>query len=405
MRPLRPLFWASAFALAYTYLLFPLLLLARAALRPRSFVAADITPSVTIVVAAHNEARGIGAKLENLLSLDYARDCLEVVVASDGSDDGTNEILRRYADGGVRPLLLPRRGKSEALNAAVAIAGGEIIVFTDANSIFESGALRALVAPFADPTVGGVAGNQVYLEGGERDGSAIGERRYWNVDRMLKEAQSRAGSVTGATGAIYAIRRELFRPVPPGLNDDFITSLRVIEQGRRLVFARDAVAYEAVSKSREVEFERKVRVMTRGLHCTLAIPALLDPRRHGFYSIQLVSHKLLMRSMAAPLAVAAVSAPLLWRRGSIYRVATVLQGLFYSLAAVGLAFSRTGLGRQRLVALPAYFCFMMAASVRAWWNVVRGRRVDRWEPQRDGAPDVAAAGGQLHDVPRTVASR
>ena len=251
--------------LAYTYLLFPALVVLRALLRPRPHASADIAPPVSIVIAAYNEAATIGAKLENLLSLDYPRDRLEVVIASDGSEDGTDEIVRAHANGTVRLLSLPRRGKAEALNAAVAAASGEILVFSDANSIYAPDAVRALVRPFADPTVGGVAGDQRYLVAGGSDGVAAGEQSYWDFDRLLKLTESRAGNVISATGAIYAVRRSLFRPVPVGVTDDFATSTSVIAQGYRLVFAPDAVAYEPVAPAVELEFGRKVRVITRGL--------------------------------------------------------------------------------------------------------------------------------------------
>ncbi|MBA3777962.1 MAG: glycosyltransferase family 2 protein [Chloroflexi bacterium] len=378
------MFWGSTATIVYTYVLFPVLVLLRSVLRPRPISTGAITPSVSVIIAAYNEAAGIAQKLDNLLALDYPTDRLQIVVASDGSSDATNSILGSYVGRGVTPLFLPRSGKSRALNAAAAAAGGDVLVFSDANSIFAHGALRALVRPFADPNVGGVAGNQVYWAGTEGDATTVGERRYWNFDRLLKAAQSRAGSVTGATGAIYAVRRELFREIPPGVNDDFITSLRVVEQGYRLVFARDAIAYEPVGASRDVEFERKVRIMTRGLHCTVAIPKLLDPRRYGFFSLQLISHKLLMRAMAPFLVLAAVSAVGLSRRHWVYLAAGATQLAFYTCALIGLLFARRDLGRRKPFALPAYFCFVTAASVRAWWNVLRAQRVDLWATQRGG---------------------
>jgi glycosyltransferase involved in cell wall biosynthesis len=378
----RLLFWSAAGLLAYTYLLFPLLVLIRAALRPRPYDSGEITPSVTLVISAHNEAASIGAKLENLLSLDYPADRLEVVIASDGSEDGTDELVRGYAERGVRLVPLPRVGKAAALNAAVAEAGGEVLVFSDANSIYAPDALRALVRPFADPSVGGVAGDQRYLSHDGADAIASGEQRYWDFDRVLKEAESHAGSTISATGAIYAVRRSLFRSVPPGVTDDFFTSTGAIAQGHRLVFAADAVAYEPVAKTSEVEWARKVRVMTRGLRGVLMRRELLDPRRHGFYAVQLLTHKLLRRTMVVPLALAAGTSPLLWRCGRIYRAATLAQAAVYGLGAGGMLLRGRPLGRRKVFMLPAFFCFVNAASLRAVWNVVSGRRIDRWEPQR-----------------------
>jgi cellulose synthase/poly-beta-1,6-N-acetylglucosamine synthase-like glycosyltransferase len=381
----RILFWASVLTVLGTYLLFPLLVLVRALIRPRPHASADIRPSVSMVIAAHNEAASIGAKLENILSLDYPGDRLEVVIASDGSDDGTDEIVRSYAERGVRLLPLPRRGKAPALNAAVAAAQAEILVFSDANSLYAPDALGALVRPFADPLVGGVAGDQRYVADGAEDAIAAGEQRYWNLDRMLKTAESRAGNVISATGAIYAVRRSLFRPVPDGVTDDFFTSTGVVTQGYRLVFAPDAVAFEPVARTADLEFGRKVRVITRGLSGVLLRRELLYPRSHGFYAVQLLGHKVLRRLMVFPLAVAATTSPLLWRRGRIYRVATVLQAAVYGLGSVGILLARTPVGRRKAFVLPAFFCFVNAAALKATWNVVRGRRIDRWEPQRQDA--------------------
>jgi cellulose synthase/poly-beta-1,6-N-acetylglucosamine synthase-like glycosyltransferase len=396
----RILFWASVLTVLCTYLLFPLIVLVRALIRPRPHASADIRPSVSIVIAAHNEAAGIGAKLENVLSLDYPPDQLEVVIASDGSTDGTDEIIQRYVKRGVRLLSLPRQGKAPALNAAVAATRGEILVFSDANSLYAEDAIVALMRPFADPLVGGVAGDQRYVADGAGDAIAAGEQRYWNVDRMLKTAESRAGNVISATGAIYAVRRSLFRPVPDGVTDDFFTSTGVIAQGYRLVFAPGAVAFEPVARSAELEFGRKVRVITRGLRGVLLRRELLYPRSHGFYVVQLLGHKVLRRLMVFPLTIAAATSPLLWRRGRIYRLATVLQAAVYGLGSVGILLARTPVGRRKVFVLPAFFCFVNAAALKATWNVVRGRRIDLWEPQRQ----EAGRPGQAADPPRATAS-
>lgn len=380
----KGLFWGATGTVVYTYVLFPVLLFARAWLRPRPHAHGDGTPSVSIVIAARNEASTIGAKLENLLALDYPRERLEIVIASDGSTDGTEEIVRSYEEAGIRLLALPANGKAAALNAAVGASTGEILVFSDANSMYERDAVRMLVRPFADPSVGGVAGNQRYSAGDGADGTVVGERNYWSYDRALKMAESRAGNVVSATGAIYAVRRSLFREVPPGVTDDFVTSTAVIDQGYRLVFEPDAVAVEPPGASSDAEFKRKVRVMTRGLRGVWMTRSLLDPRRHGFYALQLASHKVLRRLMAAPLAVIAVTAALLTRRGRFYLAAALAQAVLYGFAAVGLVFGRTTLGRKKVFALPAFFVLVNAASLHALSNLLRRRTIDRWEPTREG---------------------
>jgi cellulose synthase/poly-beta-1,6-N-acetylglucosamine synthase-like glycosyltransferase len=335
------------------------------------------------VIAARNEAGVIAQKLDNILGLDYPSERLQVVVASDGSDDATDEIVQRYEEHGVTLVSLPRVGKAAALNAALAAATGDIVVFSDANSIYAPDALRALVRPLADPEVGGAAGDQRYVAAVSADAAAAGELRYWSFDRMLKEAESRAGNVVSATGAIYAVRRSLLGEVPDGVTDDFTTSTGVIARGRRLVFAHDAVAFEPVAARAGLEFDRKVRIITRGLRGVLLRRELLDPRRHGFYALQLFSHKVLRRLMVIPLLLLAVSSPLLWRRSRLYRLATAGQALLYGAGATGLLVSGRPFAGRRPFGLAAFFVFVNAASLRAIWNVARGRRIDRWEPARD----------------------
>ncbi len=379
---IKALFWSAVVTIAYTYVGYPILVLARATIRPRPPRSAPIEPSVSVVLAARNEAAAIGARLDNLLALDYPAQRLQIVVASDGSDDETVAIGGRYADRGVRMLALDRVGKADALNAAVAAATGDILVFTDANTMFEASALRALVAPFADPEVGGVAGDQRYLPLGGDTTEAAGERSYWDFDRRLKLAESAAGSTVAATGAIYAIRPELFQPVISGVTDDFITSTAVIDQDRRLVYVADAVAWEPVAPSNRLEYRRKVRIMTRGLRGVAARRALLDPRRSGFYAIQLVSHKILRRLMAVPLLIVALGAPLLWGQGPIYQLTTLGAAAVAGLGTVGLAAPGSRVGRHRIAGLASFFLLVNVASLEAAWNLLSGRRIDRWEPRR-----------------------
>jgi cellulose synthase/poly-beta-1,6-N-acetylglucosamine synthase-like glycosyltransferase len=385
------LFWLATAVVVYTYAGFPLLALLRARLRPRPHARADVTPSVSVVIAAHDEEASIGPRVDNLLGLDYPRDRIEFVIASDGSTDRTVAEARRRDDPRVRVLDLPRTGKATALNAAVAASRGEILVFSDANTAYAPDAIRILVRSFADPAVGGVAGNQVYLPASTSvrpgdDGAAtavgVGERSYWDFDRLVKDAESLGGSVISATGAMYAIRRELFREVPDGVTDDFVTSTRVIAAGRRLVFEPAAIAYEPVAGSSAREYRRKVRIMTRGLRGVAVARDLLDPARHGFYALQLLTHKVLRRLMAIPLIVIFVTSLFLWDDGPIYRVAVVGQLLVYGLGVIGLLLRDRPAGRRPWFAIPSFFLLVNIASLHALWNLLSGRRIDRWQPVR-----------------------
>jgi cellulose synthase/poly-beta-1,6-N-acetylglucosamine synthase-like glycosyltransferase len=392
----RTLFWLAGFLVAWAYALFPTLVVLRGRLLARPHRRRPVEPSVSIIAAARNEADAIAAKAHGLLGLEYPADRLSICIASDGSTDATVAIAREAGRGIVRVLDLPGNGKAAALDAAVRATESEILVFTDANSRFRPDAIRALVRHFADPEVGGVAGNQVYTSADVDVATEGGERTYWSFDRLLKESESRAGNTISATGAIYAIRRDLYRPVPAGVNDDFYLSLGVIAQGQRLVFDAEAIAEEPVAASVEAEYARKVRVITRAMRCVVEQRVLLDPRRHGFYSLQLLSHKILRWAMPIPLAVLAVTSLRLAGRGPLYALAAVGQLVAYGLAGVGLVARDTGLGRKAPVAIPAYYCLVNAAAAHAAWNLLRGRRIDRWSPGRErGADQVVTGNGHV----------
>jgi cellulose synthase/poly-beta-1,6-N-acetylglucosamine synthase-like glycosyltransferase len=387
MSPLEMVFCGLLATIAYTYFCFPLLIALRSKLFPNPVRTGDVRsgqmmPSVSLILVAHNEEDSIGSKIENILALDYPANKLQVIVVSDGSTDRTDEIVRGYLDRRIEFLAIPRLGKAHGLNTAVERADGEILVFSDANSIYAPDAIRQLVAPFADDAVGGVAGDQRYrpaAAGGESDG---GERAYWNFDRLLKRWESQAGHVISATGAIYAIRRQLFQPVPDGVTDDFVTSTRVILQGQRLVFAERAVAYEPTASSSGIEFGRKVRVMTRGLRGVLTVRRLLNPFQFGFYSIQLFTHKVLRRLMVVPLIMLLVCNGLLITHAVGYLVLFGFQCAFYLAAVCGIVARSREIGRWKVLKLPAYFCMVNAAAMVALANTLRGHRIDRWKPQR-----------------------
>ena len=380
------IFWLATAILGITYAGMPVLTVLRARLRPRPFARADITPSVSVIIAAYNEADVIGDRIENLLALDYPADRREFVIVSDGSTDGTDEIVAAYRSQDVRLVAPGRVGKGAALEAAVQAANGEILVFSDANSRYAPDAIRALVRPFADSTVGGVAGNQVYLPEGEADATAVGERGYWDFDRLLKRSQSAAGNVTSATGAIYAIRRHHFDTIPDGVSDDMLNTMRVIGGDQRLVFAEDALAFEPVAPSGALEFRRKVRIMTRSFRCLILMRRLFDPRSTGWYAVQLLWHKVMLRTAVVPMAALAVVSPLAWRLGRIYRIATVGQAICYGLAGAGILLAGHPVGRKAPLAIPAYFVMVNVAAVRAMVNLARGERIDRWEPRRTLEP-------------------
>lgn len=395
----QTLLWIAIGLIVYTYAGFPLLLLVRGLVSRRPVARGEVTPRVSMVIVAHDEAEVIEAKLENVYALEYPRDLLEVIVASDGSGDGTNEIVKRFADRGVRLLELPRKGKIPALNAAAERATGEVLVFSDANSMYAPDALRKLVAPFADPQVGAVGGNQCYVPAEDGHTAGVGERLYWRFDRLLKTLQSRAGSMTSATGAMHAIYWSLFRPVPSGVNDDLFTSTRAVARGYRLVFARDAIAFESVAGSNRAEFDRKQRIMARALRSLWTVRGLFNPLRYGFYSLQLFSHKFLRFSVGWLLLVVLGTSLLTYPLGGIYPWLVYAQLVFYLTALAAHLLGGTRAARSpyfKLLAIPFYVCLSYYAALRAWVQVFSGKRVDIWDSRPQAHENsLGAAAGEI----------
>ena len=379
-------FWLAVALIIYSYAGFSLLVIAVARLRNRRVQQKPVTPRVSLIIPVWNEEKAIAERLENALALDYPSDRLEIIVASDGSDDDTHRIVSGYAPQGVRLLSFPRRGKIYALKDAVAKSTGEILVFSDANSMYKREALRMLVRNFADPEVGGVCGNQIYLKARQADTTSEGEGLYWSFDKWLKSLESLTGSIVSAHGAIYAIRRELYQPpASAAVTDDFAISTAVIEQGRRLVFEPEAIAYEEPTPSASLEFGRKVRIMTRGLRGVLLRRRLLNPFRYGFYSLELFSHKVLRRLVPFFLLVLLAASWILSGTGRFYFAVAVAQTLFYLLAGAGYLLRRRQIGRLKFFYVPFFYCLANAAAFIAVIRLLRGKRVEFWQPQRHGS--------------------
>jgi cellulose synthase/poly-beta-1,6-N-acetylglucosamine synthase-like glycosyltransferase len=376
-------------AIAVPFVVYPVLLWVRAVLSKAPVSRAPVTPEVDLVICAHNEAASIGAKVKNALDLDYPQDKLNIWIASDGSTDETVSVAETAAAGCSRVHLLdlPRTGKAGALISAVQSGRAEVIAFSDANSEWTPRALRNLVAPLADESVGGVAGDQRY-DNAEDNGSS-GERSYWSFDRMLKRWQAEAGSTVSATGAIYCVRRSLFEAPPPDATDDFMISTGVIAAGRRLAFAADAYAIEPPAATTGLEYQRKVRVISRGLRSVIYRRALLNPARTGLYGVQLFVHKVWRRMVWIPLLTLFCLAPFaLFAGGPLSLIAACV------LVAVGLGLAGVligGLRRFRVVSIPAYILVVNMACLVATSNLLLGRRISSWQlPRR--APDEAGAG-------------
>jgi len=375
------LFWAVVVIVAHVYVGYPILLAAinRFGAVPNVVHGAG-RPAVTLFVSAFNEEDVIAEKLTNSLSLGYASDRLQVVVISDASDDRTDEIVASFFSRGVELLRMPQRsGKTVGLNEAVKLARGDVLVFSDANAMYLPDALEKLVRNFADPKVGAVVGESTYSD--PQAESERSEGLYWKYETAIKRLESRVGSVVGGDGAIYAIRRELYVPMRADALSDFVNPLQIVAKGYRCVYEPEARSVERAGGDFGKEFRRKVRIVNRAWRALFAMPRLLDPTRYGFFSFELLSHKVLRWLMPAFLVLLLVVNAVLLDRGVFYRATFVAQGLFYALALFGHALRETS-RLPAFVTVPYYFCLVNLASALGIISAWRGQTFTTWSTAR-----------------------
>ena len=350
----------------------------RVRIRPRPLRSSPYTPSVSIVMVVRNEAAVLDRKLRNLLVL-YPADLCEIVVVSDGSTDDTNQILNYYAaDSRVRIILKQESfGKAAGLNDAIAVARGEIVLFTDARQTIEADALRILVAQFGDPQVGCASG-ELMLGDPDSGESSHGMGLYWRIEKSIREMESASGSVVGATGALYAVRRSLVAPVPAGtILDDVYIPMHVVRERLRVIFVPEARAWDIADQGSEKEFARKVRTLSGNYQLVQLAPWLLsgsNPLRFEF-----ISHKLLR--LIAPVAMAAAFVASLLSHQNFFRIALAIQLAFYGLGAIAML--KLPIGPLARVADAARtFVILNAAAAVAMAKFVSGRRVT-WSPSKE----------------------
>jgi len=376
------LFLGSVALVLYTFLGYPAIVALLARVRPRPVRSSpSFQPTVSIVILAYNEADVIREKLENTRALDYPGDRLEVVVVADGSDDRTAEVAAEVD--GVRVLHEPeRRGKLAAMNRGAAVAQGEILVFSDANNSYSPNALRELLAPFADPSVGVVTGRKAIDDGSGRPLDRA-EGLYWRYESKIKEWETRAGSVTGVAGEILAFRRDAFPTPRPGtMNEDFAQAMLAALSGWRVVYASNALSLERASATVADEAVRRSRLVTgRGQALRALLP--LAVRRNPRYAWQVASHKGLRPLVPFALVVAALSNAALARGRPWARGMLALQVAFYAVAAMGWGRERRG-RRSRWLYLPYYFCRMNLATLVGVRNFAARRHEAVWAKVRRG---------------------
>jgi cellulose synthase/poly-beta-1,6-N-acetylglucosamine synthase-like glycosyltransferase len=376
----QTIFWLSAAALFYTYAGYPILLAVVSAVRPRQVRRGDFEPTVSVIITAYNEELALAAKLENTLALDYPRELLEIIVASDCSTDRTDQIALGFASRGVRfHRQAQRLGKTAAQNTAVEQASGEIILFSDATSLYQPSAVKALMPSFSDPTVGCVAGRLIYVDPAQ---SRIGRgaRSYWSYETFLKKHESRACSLIGASGCLYAVRRTAYVPLYHEACSDFIIATKMVEQGLRAIYEPNAICTEETNRHSDKEMKMRVRIIAQTFTDLWRHAPMLNPFRSGFYAIQLFSHKV-MRYLVPFFLMAMFVASATLAGSMFYRILFTAQLACYACAALAWVLDLVGI-RSRLLAFPQYFVLANVASLLALYQFLRGERYAHWEPIR-----------------------
>jgi glycosyltransferase involved in cell wall biosynthesis len=372
------LFFGSVFLVLFAYFGYPLTLLAVGRVWGKEVRRAEFLPPMTFIVTVHNEESRIREKLENTLGLDYPAGKLQILVASDGSTDRTNDIVRGYGARGVELLALAdRKGKENAQKEALARATGEVIVFSDVATTLEPHGLRRLASSFADPTVGCVS-SEDRLVG--RDGKPSGEGLYVRYEMWLRALESRANSLVGLSGSLFAARKEVCRDFAADMQSDFRTVLNSVKMGLRAVSDPLALGMYPDTGDRKREWERKVRTVVRGLTVFFRHAELLNVCRYGLFSYQLFCHKLLRWSVPLFLVVALASNFALAGDSSAYGLFLLLQSLLYGLGMLGLLVS--GMQDVSVVRIPTYFLVVNASILFAWSRYLGGERVHTWTPTR-----------------------
>ncbi|MHB8742780.1 MAG: glycosyltransferase family 2 protein [Sulfuricaulis sp.] len=374
------IFWVSVFLVIYPYLGYPLVVLVGGLIRPRRVRRQLSIPAVTILIPAYNEAECIAKTIQNKLDQDYPKDKLQVMVISDGSTDGTDDIARGFAAQGVELICRnPREGKAAALNEAVKFAHGDIIIFSDANSLFDRGAVRLMVENFADPDVGYVTGT-LHLVADVSTLSSSGGDAYIRYENTVRVLETRFDSIIGVNGGVDAIRKNLYTDIPSALITDFVLPLHVMARRYRVVYDPRVISHEVANKQLGPEFRMRVRVALRALQGLIYMRRLLNPIRYPVAAFCLLSHKLLryLTFLFLPIALAANFE--LAFTTPIYRWLLAVHLIAYGLALLGLA---VGLPRilRKLTAVPSYFLLSNIAFSLAMLKFIRGETMATWRPR------------------------
>ena len=388
---LTSLFWCALFLVFYTYIGYGVILWLLVRIRehfrpPGRLVLPDELPEVTLFITAYNEEEIVEAKMANSREIDYPKDKLQLIWITDGSTDGTNEKLKAYPEVTLS-FQTDRRGKTAAINRGMAFVKTPLVVFTDANTLINSEALKEIVKAFTDPQTGCVAGEKRIAVKEKDTASSGGEGAYWKYESMLKDLDSRLYSAVGAAGELFAIRTHLFRELPEDtLLDDFVLSLQIAHEGHRIAYCKEAYAMESASLNMQEEEKRKVRIAAGGLQSVSRLRPLLNPFRHGWFSFQYLSHRVL-RWTVTPVALFlllplnVVLILLGAEPAGLYQLLGLLQLLFYLSALVGSYLAHHAI-RNKILFIPYYFLFMNLNVFKGMAYLRRFEGNAAWEKAR-----------------------
>lgn len=375
------IFWLASAALFYTYVGYPIFVYFVSILFPKSVNKGSLEPHVTILITAYNEEEAIRGKLRNTLKIEYPEDKLEILVASDGSNDTTDQIVKEFEPMGVRLFHQEgRKGKTFTQNEAVEKATGEIILFSDATTEYQPNVLREVLPNFADDDIGCVAGKLVYVDRSDSD-VGKGAKSYWNYETFIKESESRACSLIGASGCLYAVRKSAYQPMYAEACSDFLICTMIYQQGLRSVYEPKAICMEETNQRTDKELKMRVRVISQTFTDLWRNRGMMNPFVSGFYAIELISHKLFRYAVPLFLFLILASSAILVFSSNAFAFVFWLQIAFYLIAFLGWIFEKNGV-QTGVFAIPLYFVMANLASLFGFYKFLSGERYTSWEPIR-----------------------
>jgi len=380
MIALNILFITVLIIIVYTYLGYPVLLLVVAKFRSYEVKKSDILPKVSLIIAAFNEEKAIEKKIMNSLALDYPKDKLEIIVASDGSIDNTNNKVLEFKNEQVKLLKFEKRkGKTHVQNESVKLASGEIVFFSDATTLYDPSIIKEMVSNFYDDNVGLVGGELVYVN---KYNMSMGEGNgmYWKYERFIKIMESRITSLIGVSGCCYAVRKESYEPIDDDLISDFVIAQLIYKKGKRAVYEQKAFSYEETNETMKDEFMMRERVSVRSLYGLFRMRELLNIKKYGFFALQLLSHKVLRYIIPVFIILLFIVSLLLayLSESNFYKLFFLLQVTFFISAIMGFLLNKS----KTIFNLPFYFCLTNFALLMGLFKFINGERMKLWKPIR-----------------------